>query len=171
MEDQVKERFKEVNWDDLLPRLLLYTASLVRSYDLKGISAEDIVYSSITDLMSGRRKWPTNLPLLTALMGIARSKISHERELEGRREEVDFNEDLFIEQERATSNVEEKEFREKILRAVSDDPKLTRLVEAFFEDPRPQSTELAERLGVSIEEVYNLKKRLARKLSGVLHKR
>jgi DNA-directed RNA polymerase specialized sigma24 family protein len=166
MEVPVSERLKGVDWDDLLPRLHLYSASLIRSYNLEKISAEDIVNSSIMDLISGRRIWPTNLPLLTALMGIAKSKISHERERIQR--EVDLDEDLFIEQEKVTSNVEEAELRESILSLVRNDEKLTGMVEAILEEPTLRSSELAERLNITVAEVYHLKKRLSRKLSSVI---
>jgi DNA-directed RNA polymerase specialized sigma24 family protein len=164
MEESVTERLKDVNWDDLLPRLLLYTASLLRSYNLKDISAEDIVHSSITDLFSGQRILPTNLPLSTALMGIARSKISHEWQRERHRREVHLSEKQLFELEGEPLDIEGIEFREAILQRVRGDADLTRMVEAILEGPYLRSTELAERLGVSIEEVYNLKKRLKRKL-------
>jgi RNA polymerase sigma factor (sigma-70 family) len=163
MQESVTERLKEVNWDDILPRLLLYTASLIRSYRLQeDISAEDIVQSSIADLFSGRRTLPTNLPLSTALMGIARSKISHVVERSKRM--VPLEEDSLIEPERVTSNIEAKELQEKIRYLLRDDKLLARMVELIYEEPDLRSSELADRLGVSIEEVYHLKKRLKRKL-------
>jgi DNA-directed RNA polymerase specialized sigma subunit len=84
---------------------------------------------------------------------------------------IPFDEELYVEPERVTKDLENRELLEKMLPLVAGDKKLTNMVEILFEEPSLRSSELAEKLGVSVHELYYLKKRLRDRLSKLVHDR
>jgi RNA polymerase sigma factor (sigma-70 family) len=155
---------QNVNWDDLLPRLILYSLRLIRSRGLEErVSAEDVALAAIERSMKyggtvdnysnfimsiaknivideARKKWLQEGPLAGEALRIADSSPDVQHELE------------------------REELREVLTEALGDvaqgDERLTELAKALLEDPPLTIKEIAARLQVSPGEVYHLKNRL-----------
>jgi DNA-directed RNA polymerase specialized sigma24 family protein len=171
MELSESQRLNEVNWHDVLPRLLLYTKSIVKAYRLEDIvSAEELTQNAVYALLSGRRRWPPDVSLLTALIAIVRSNISHQVYLKRDYIDTEKLEILADETRGPYYKAEDNEFRKNILALVGNDKDLVRLVEIYLEDSYSRPKDIAEALGVSLDDVYNLRKRLRRRLSTMRQK-
>ena len=169
MQEVEPKQATEINWDDLLPRLILYSLRLIKSYDLEErVSPEDVALSAIERFMKYERDAAPLHNLSGFLMRVARNIVIDEARREHirkrRLEESSTSDDLFLDRQSVTREVENKELREALLQAVRDDPKLAEMVETLLEDPSLRSRELAERLGVGLGQVYQLKKRLNKRL-------
>ena len=75
--------WSEIDWDDLVPRLLLYARYKLRrrpkSSTLLGASEEDFVSQAIEKTISGVRRWENEeVSLLDHLMGVVSSDIYNE---------------------------------------------------------------------------------------------
>lgn len=170
MGQSIAERLESINWEDLLARALLYATHQIRINKLEGkVTPEDLVLNAITDLITGRRDWPTDVTLLDALTADIKSEIAREKYLQHRRQSIPIDEEMFLVPERATQAVADRELMEKIFRLVSDDAELIKLVEAIFEIPDLKPSELAAMLNITTKELYTQKKRLRRKLSRLIN--
>jgi len=62
------------------------------------------------------------------------------------------------------ANGHDPELREKILPFIADDPLLTRIVEYRLNHPEAKARDIAQALGVDMQEMYNANRRLKNRL-------
>ena len=130
---------------------------------------DDLLHDAIEDLLVGRRHCPLErVELTTCLVNIVRSKVSHLYEKWKKTGIVKVSEDV-LKWEASQNTTEEPgiKLREKILECVDDDPLLKRIVEYRLDHPKAKAREIAETLGVNVQEMYNANRRLKARLKRV----
>jgi len=152
-----------------------------------GKEAEDVVYEAIEKVLSGRRSWdPEAKPdLVQFLKDVIESDVHHlavgfenrrivgETEIEAGRE--DGVRDRFLDTVQSPGSspaeallrreVEEegREFASAFLATLDRDPVLKAAVACIF-DGVVKPADISERTGLTVEEIYNVRKRLQRRL-------
>lgn len=166
------DRLRTADWGDLSPRLLLAAQRLHAQYlrRLPGApEPADLVQDALADLMTGRRACPPDVPILTVIFHVMRSKATNllttnravGTEAGGPRHiALDDAPALATPIAPATGVV-----RDAIRQRVADDPELARMVDLWLEDPKLKPGDLAAMLEVPVRDIYNARKRLARKLA------
>jgi len=135
---------------------------------------EDVVHEAINRLLSGERSWDSiRFPDITvALRGIIKSLFSHLPKLEYYRQRANPTDDdgmpvdvdeLNVGQEEAVSReIEYSEIRKQIESAIGDDQAAMEVYFAII-DGYTKPREIAEFLGIPVDEVNNRFRRLRRK--------
>ena len=170
------ERLKNIDWEDILPRLLLvarrYYNQALRSFP-GAPEPRDLVQQAIADLLGGQRTLPPDVPVFNTLCGIIRSQASN---FVARQQPVGAGDHPAGTRHRPLDpktraapsapdmTVEEKLFRKKVLALIGDRPLDRRIVDLLLKDPALKPADLAALLDVPIREIYNAKRRLRRKL-------
>ena len=180
-----------VDWDDIVPRLLLLAMSRLSRMTWRGrrnatppgaSEAEDFVNDAIAKTMAGVRVWrEANCTLFQHLAGIVVSDISHaatafenrmtladDGQLEG--EEgwpPDRADDRPGQEDQALWRSEQ---RRLFAHLDQTDPKLRTLAELMLLDDIDGSAELAAKLDCSTSDIANLRKRLKRAVHAFLLK-
>ena len=184
--DDTKALLKAYDWDDAIPRLLHYALQRIRRNSWKGISgssqlAQDIVQDAVLKIHTGERSWDpaTHPDLFIYLKGVIKSMISHavlspqnKRQILESSMSVE-NETPFLEtvssglpsplQNIAAQEAEKdaNEFICNLIDYLHDDPPLMKIVECILDDiVKPR--DIAQKLNIDINEVYNRQKRLCR---------
>jgi len=153
----------EVNWDDILPRLMLYSLRLIRSRHLEErISAEDVAQIAIERAM--RHGGPVK-DYRNYLLSVAKHIVADETRKKLREEAQSAESDRSIKADSDMQlDLEGEERRKAITEALDEaargEDKLAELTTALLEDSSLTTKEIAARLGVTVHEVYRLKKRL-----------
>ena len=180
---QIREILDDQDWQDLLPRLLKYCTYLIyaktghntsKDHVNAGKMAEDYVMDTIMKVYKGERKWdPIKSPdLLQYLMGVLRSLIGHEHQKLSNRCLV-YIENLG-ENKRAKIMVTKTDFSKTqellsgFLKFISDAPNLLDFTTYLIEGLRPR--EIAERMQLNRQEIYNIRKIIKRRLCEFLNK-
>ena len=165
-------RLQNADWNDLLPRLLLAAVRFHRRYLRSYPGApepHDLAQSAITNVLTGVRQLPEDVPLFVALHEVMRSKVSNFIAKKSRRGTVALDEErLAITADTNTDGKQDasyERFKHLIRECVADDPFLVRMVEHLFEDPLLKSADLAAMMGVDVREIYNAYKRLRRRVA------
>lgn len=180
-----------VDWDDLVPRLLLLAISRLSRMTWRGrrdavppgaAEAEDFVNDAIAKTLAGVRVWPRDkCTLFQHLAGVIVSDISHAAEgAENRltlsddgREHGDGEsgwppdaaDDRPDQEERALWRSEQR----RLLGHLDEiDPRLAELAELILVKDIDGTAELAQRLNCSTNDVANLRKRMRRALRAFL---
>lgn len=160
---------ESVDWEALLPRLLLWAQRLHARvlFDVRGApSPEDLVQDAVADVLTGRRSRPEGVPLAVLLYGVIRSRASQVLSRAKTRGEspgpryVSLDE---AERVHAEASGESADLRERVLALVGDDAVLRRIVDLWFEDPGLKAADLAAMLGLAPAEVYAATRRLRRR--------
>ena len=158
----------EINWDDILPRLMLFSLRLIRSRHLEErVSAEEIAHRAI------ERSIKHGKPIkdyLYFLMAAARSIVSDE--IRKKHEEAELAQTgpaTFVDPlDDIQTELEREEHMEALTAALGEiahgDDKLAEMTKALMDDPSLPTREIAARLGVPLHEVFFLKKRLQKRL-------
>ena len=178
--------FRDVPWNDMVRRLLLYAGSLVAQTGRLpgGVTAEDLVQTAITKTLNGTRVWNLDrVSLLGQLMGIIRSDFSHAvmsaesnwlvRTRSGTYDEIapDYdrakllNENVSPE-DQAAANEAVKAIRDHMRKTDAD---LSALLELIVNDVTT-AVEQADQLNTTLAKVYELRRRLRRVTSSYLEK-
>ena len=175
----------EIDWDDLVPRLLLLAMSRLSRMTWRGrrndmppgaAEAEDFVNDAIAKTIAGVRVWSrNNCTLFQHLAGVVVSDISHAAEAaenrltlaaSGRSDQADdwppdTIDDRPDQEERALWRSEQR----RLLGHLDEvDPKLAHMAELILIEDIDGSSELSNRLDCSVAEIGNLRKRLKRAL-------
>ena len=179
-------------WNESIPRLLRHAENKIQRRRWRGsfggvppggIEAHDVVHTVIEKVLSGIRRWdPNSQP---DLFGYLRAAVDSEisnlvRSYENRRlqsegtvpastfEQIDEStpESALLAKEReAQSDV----FITGFLDSLNGEPNLQKLVMAFV-DGMTKRSEIAEHLGVSVEEIDSQRKKLRRRLEDYMVK-
>ena len=160
------------DWEALLPRLLLWAQRLHARvlHDVRGApSPEDLVQDAVTDVLTGRRSRPADVPLAVLLYGVIRSRASQvlarsktKGEAPGPRY-VDLEAAERLHAEAAADPARAADLRERVLALVAGDETLEKMVALWFEDPALKPGDLAAMLGLAPAEVYAATRRLRRR--------
>lgn len=161
--------WSEVDWEDIVPRLLLYAKMKLRrlsARSLSGISEEDFVSQAIEKTISGVRKWDKeNTTLIDHLIGVVSSDIYNEFRKKSQfliDVDIEFF-DQFISDEKGPDDLlEEIDLKENLMQ--------------FFEEVRSydknlyehlvltahglSNREIATDLGIDIHKVYKYRRAL-----------
>lgn len=169
-----------VDWNDLIPRLLLVASVLIRRRTwrgqvkgpvLGGREAEDFVFDAIYKTIDGLRRWDANrISLFVHLCGVIRSDVNHWAMRVENRVTILENEneklvraDVALNPEQQAIVRSENEALLSFLR--NEDPVLGYMAKVILEEDLIGSQELSARLGVSVAKINNQKKRLKRRIS------
>lgn len=165
-------RLRNVDWDDLLPRLLLAAERFHQRHLQPYADApepRDLAHAAIMDVLNGNRRLPEDVKLFVTLHEIVRSKVSNFVAKKMRRGTVALDEKLLaITADAATDGKQHasyEHFKDAVRGYVRDDPFLERMIEYLFEDPLLKPADLAAMMGVDVHEVYNAYKRLRRRVA------
>ena len=180
------------NWESVLADLLAFTFSALRNRIWLGVwgghvpgacEAHDIVMESVADIIDGIRSADDGVPLVAVLKVVIRSKISGlATSLENRRtsrfdpcpDEGEVDQQIAphrpLEHGREQDDVVSKETEEinshlmdLLIDELSDEPDLQKIIECNI-DGVFKREEIATRLGKTVSEVTNMRKRLKRRL-------
>jgi RNA polymerase sigma factor (sigma-70 family) len=172
--------YTEEEWNALYKRLMYFAYrryGWVPYVTMDSVSVEDLIHEAIISVIEGKRVWPKDVELFKFLCEVIRSKASHILERKGRIVTIE-GEELWSDtvassvtrQEEAPREAEYQQFCNKIRELVCDDEVLTRIMEALFVEPDMKPRDIAEWLGLPIEEVRNAQKRLKRNLKNLEEK-
>lgn len=176
----------EAEWNDLYKRIRLYSYKTYGWLQTKvsGLDLETVMQESIEDVYFGVRHWPVvdehgtekNISLCAFLCQTIRSKVSHILEEGKRKVSLDGNPDdgrleftsiAYLLKVRTAQDCEHQaiynQLASKLLQAVRQDTRLTEITKLLIEIPDLQPRDIAQRMGLSIEEVRNALRRLGRK--------
>lgn len=169
------DTYTEDDWNDLRKRLMYFAYrhySWVPRFTRGAIEVEDLVHDAMTDVISGRRTWPTDVNFFQLHCGIIRSKVSHLYGREGRVSATEVNQGSSA----SASSLSYQELQQEqlydqlcsnIRESVFDDPVLHQIVELWFAQPDMKPRHIAERLGLPVRAVQNAQKRLRTKVKGL----
>jgi DNA-directed RNA polymerase specialized sigma24 family protein len=188
----VREKLEEHPWEDTISRLALYTIRKAKRLYWQGImngnmpagkEAQDVVQDAIEDVLTGQRSWnPATQPdLFVYLRRVVDSKLSHlvesmenrsvrsESALGARKEDApgitfiaefpDSGPSPF----ETLIQAEAEDFFWGFYEFLADEPLLQNVVECI-DGGINKSTDIAIHLGVPPKEIYNVRKRLQRRL-------
>jgi DNA-directed RNA polymerase specialized sigma24 family protein len=163
MAEALQNKITETVWDNVLPRLHLYALRQISSLGLEGaVAPEDVVYDAILSVVE--RDVSHIEDVSRYLMLVIKHDISDIARKQRRKVALDEAEaQQAYSDENLNKTIEDAEFFDRLRTSVKDDVELTRVIEAIIEDSSLKSAELAEKLGISVHELYNLKKRLRKR--------
>ena len=178
-----------VDWDDLVPRLLLLAMSRLSRMTWRGrrgtatpgaAEAEDFVNDAIVKTISGQRVWQEEkCTLFQHLAGVVVSDISHAAEAAENRlmraDDAKENQSAGWPPGKADERPDQEQEalwrseQRRVLGHLDDiDPRLAEMAELILIEDVDGSADLAKRLGCSISEVVNMRKRMKRALANFL---
>jgi hypothetical protein len=177
----------EDEWRDLYKRLRLFT---YKNYGwlrtrVEGLDLDSLIQDAIGDTIIGIRQWPVigadgevkDISLCVFLCQTVRSKVSHilEHEKNNVRIDVPDNHPLrltlhtSLHKTRAGEGSDDlaiyKEMGQQLLDMVRKDELLTSMVKLYLATPDLRPREVAEQLGLPVEEIRKARKRLKRILT------
>jgi DNA-directed RNA polymerase specialized sigma24 family protein len=166
---------------DLLDRLRLFAAK--RYYG--ALNCDDLAMQAITEVLVGKRSWNPAFTTFQNLCWIIRSIAANQLEKERRAISIAYDADRIyvnsphiINPARAehspANDYETDETRKKIShllrKAINKDSLLGRIVDTALNTGRWKPKEIAAKLNISESEVHNARRRIRRRLEGLLRK-
>jgi hypothetical protein len=164
----------------LLERLMIYARRrLARAFGQHLEAAEDYVNRAIELTLSGKRRCDPASDMFRHLGGVISSLVSHDARSEANRatvgwptadggQPVDFASDRPSAEETLVERDVQHEQNTLVVRVLDmlqDEPDLARFVRMLMAAPDlPPPRQMALRLGVQVDEIYSMRKRLQRRL-------
>lgn len=163
----------------LLERLTVYAARRCRRMFGRAIETpEDYVNQAIMDTMTGARRWREGVTLFSHLCGVISSLVSKDAQ-SGGNVRIDPGDAAALQETVADtrrdpeatliarSREDQSEaFVQRLLAELADEPELQAVVELILtHDTPPPPRDLAARIGCPVAVVYQLRRRLQRRLS------
>lgn len=174
--DQVATALATADWQDLWPRLLLFSQRRAARLFWRGeyggampggVKPEDFVMKAIEQALSGERRWDNKISLFAFLCGAISSMLNHAAESVENR--ITRRVDPRIEEYKlvapATELADEESLPERFVDSLRDDPLVYKMVAHILSSNTDKPSQLARVLKISVRDVYNANKRLKRKLS------
>ena len=173
---EVLIRLSDQEWKDLIDRLRLFVNSYYYNLD-----ADDLIMEGIEAVMAGRRSWNSTKPAFHNFCSILRSIASNQLEKEKRFTPLSLNTETSrtndaplvlpatpphaetYEQREADEN-----FRSRLEQSLQDDSLSLRIADYLIDNPMAKPEKVAEDLGEGKRKIYNARKRLLRKLKGLM---
>jgi len=162
------DAMQAVNWDELIDALNAYAISRLKSDNIKnfeGKEAIDFVGDVILKVMEGKRDWnKAQCSFREFLFGCLRSEISNFFETSKKCKNGEFEENSTVQN---TENIEDnrKQISELLKLKGADDDELT--VFECWMDGIKKPRDIAEDLGVNVKEIYNISKRLEKRIEKI----
>jgi RNA polymerase sigma factor (sigma-70 family) len=159
------EAIQSVDMDDLIDRMNAYAIIRLKSVGIKNFNGKepvDFVGDLILKVMEGQRNWnKAQCSFKDFLFGCLKSEIANFFKLNKNIHEDDFP-DIPVEEQ--SQNIEEKrkQVSELLKQEGADDNEL--LIFECWIDGITKPKEIAKDLGIEVKEVYNITKRLERRL-------
>jgi RNA polymerase sigma factor (sigma-70 family) len=159
------EAIQSVDMDEIIDRMNAYAISRLKSVGIKNFNGKepiDFVGDLILKVMEGQRDWnKAQCSFKDFLFGCLKSEITNFFKLNKNIHENDFPD---IPSEEQSQNIEEKRKQISILlkQEGADDNEL--LIFEYWADGITKPKEIAKDLGIEVKEVYNITKRLERRL-------
>lgn len=163
---------------DLLNRLRLFAAG--RYYG--GVSADDLVMQAVTDVLDGKRTWNAEFSpfknLCLVIRSIASNQLQKEKRLIPLDQDMEYGSDrskqlslaYLSPAELYEADENQRGLRKLLHRAVRDDGLLRRAVMLFIDVEVWKPKEMAADLSISEPEIYEVKRRIRRRLLKLLKK-
>lgn len=179
------------NWEEVLSELLSFTVSRIQSRfwlavwggHLPGaIEAHDIIMESVVDIINGVRHADESVALVPFLKQVIKSKISHlawsaenrhTRRLDPCPDDREMDKEIaaqkprdpFVETDVVSKETEQinTQLLDLLIEELSDDADLQKIIECNI-DGIFKREEIATRLGKTVSDITNMKKRLDRRL-------
>jgi hypothetical protein len=166
--------WRQIDWQDLYPRLLLVAAGRLRRLSWRGTSgappgaptANDLVQQAILKTVDGTRAWNRDISLYQHLQGVIYSDTNHLAESEENQTTVPADDNIVnIQDYRASPEmlvlrkIQEENF---LIFIEIKDPTLRKLAQLILHGTARSTAELTVALNLSIREVERLKKCLRR---------
>jgi DNA-directed RNA polymerase specialized sigma24 family protein len=189
---QLLELLGSQDWEAILKDLLDFTMTRILNRSWLTVwggvppgapEAKDLVMESVADIISGVRRAPNGVALVAFLKQVIRSKISHlvrskenrcTRRLDPCPEDREIDKDLaamrpsdqLTETDLVSKELEEinAQLLDLLIGELSDEPDLQKIIECNI-DGIFKREEVANRLGKTVSEITNMKKRFERRLS------
>jgi DNA-directed RNA polymerase specialized sigma24 family protein len=159
------EAIQSVDMDDIIDRMNAYAISRIKSVGIKNFNGKepiDFVGDLILKVMEGQRDWSkAQCSFKDFLFGCLKSEIANFFKLNKNIHEDDFPD---IPSEEQNQNIEEKrkQISDLLIQEGADDDEL--LIFECWADGITKPKEIAKDLGIEVKEVYNITKRLERRL-------
>ena len=155
-----RERLDSADWEDVIPRALLWADVYCRRYFSHIPSApypRDLLHQAITDLYSGKRILPADQLVLPALLMVMKSIGSNFLE---HREKIKEHQEWVMLQRAGYLNANDDAQLcqldlEKLHHSLHDDDTAIRIFELKRDDPDLRARDLAALLNLSIGDIYN----------------
>ena len=175
MDDELRSRLDQEDWDEHLERLIVFADRLIKQSFWRGEhsrlapggkEAVDFAMESIVDVYTGAdtgvRTWdPLKTPNLRShLFGVVRSKISNAFNA-AENKDIRINDDM---PEPSPAESPDDTFLWELFDDLADEPDLQKVIEAVV-DGHDKRSEIADALGLAPSEVSNLRKRLGRRIT------
>ena len=197
MQTEELDAISKEQWVEIWQKLRLHTWRKYKSLQDKiGLDLDDMVHQAIIDTLERKRRWPPidkltgmkkHVDLFPFLCEVVRSNISHQLEeerkkisIEGTVSNPSEDSDLislegmisgpiseYLRYEAIYNRVFYVQLVSRMFELVKGDEELSEIVKVWTRDPSLKPSEIAQELGLSIEEVRNAQKRLRRKLRDV----
>lgn len=158
----------------LWKRLLVITASLMRNKSYCGIPLstshrpEDFIHTALEKVLSGRRRMRVGSDLLHFLGSSVRSeinntitkKVSGQLQVSAELIPANSQDPLFQQTANGEQTLLERESREQILKLFANDKQVLAIAQLAIDDGPMGREEFAAALGLTVEQVTNIKKRM-----------
>jgi hypothetical protein len=180
------EALKKENWDNIIPRLIYFAQQRIWRYVrqgnvLKGKTAENFVEEAIFKVWTGVRVWDRQKcpEVIELLFGVILSDVGHS--VGSKNSNIDFEEGISesealdcdgrkLESQtpihsllRDEQDGKDNDFLIWFIDSLGQDKQLVKLTEVII-DGCDKEAEMARTMGITAKEVYNLKKKLGRRL-------
>ena len=164
-----RKRLDSADWEDIIPRALLWADVYCRRYLSHIPSAphpRDLLHQAIDDLYSGNRTLPADQLILPSLLMVMKSIGSNF--LEHRQKIREHQEWVLLQRGGPFTTPSETQSYlidlDKLRHSLHDDDTASRIFELKRDDPDLRARDLAALLNLSIGDIYNALKRLKRKI-------
>ena len=160
-----------VSWFELVPRLLLFTVYKLKIANLGHLEPEDFVYKAIEKVLSGERVWnPEKVSIEKLMIGIISSDINHYLESYHNRKVVSLelykDDQIPVSPDNPEVDYEIQDALDSIYNTLSKrNPALGRVF--LFMNMGYKSREIAERMNVEVEKVYEYTRQVKTKLKQI----
>ena len=164
-----RERLNKANWEEIIPRALLWADMYCRHYFARipiAPQANDLLQQAITDLFLEKRNLPENQPIFPALIMVMKSIgynfLEHQRRVN---EHIDQEISMSGQFMRVDDDAHSCSMDfEVFLSSLKEDKEAIRILELKQKDPELRARDIAALLNISIKDIYNALKRVKRKL-------
>jgi hypothetical protein len=174
----------EIDWEDLYPRLLLFTASKLKRLTWRGKlgghvpgmpTEYDFVQAAVLKTMEGTRRWSQKISLFQHLAGVISSDINHLAMSEDNKTTAHADDTIVqIEDYRPTPEavvLRKKDEEHFFAYLEAKRPALKQLAHLILHESVRTTDELMARLSLSLRDIESLKKALRRATDAYLETR
>lgn len=161
-----QELIDTIDWEDLLSRLLVFAKRRLSPHKISRCDMEpkDFVHQAVLKWMKGERVRREDITLLRFLCGIISSDVNHW--ITSKESNTTSTKQVERQDEKPDTlrQMEERVTRNQILLSFNGEPKLSEIVRLILDEGYSKPKEIAEQMDLTATEMYNLLKKLRRRL-------